>query len=896
MGNFSRDPVPGDRVLQVSMVNPRGDCSSSNINIEIVAEDNPTTMEIATNRLLFRQMCAASLPLQRRKYVSLPILRPCLGVKVDDVDTDRFVGGYIECVISPSSGMQKGDLLVWACPVATTREQSNSMDPSTVHVFMKDNSEKAVMFEHRQVASIVKGIVLDHPGTQRREALESLVATVDDDELEAVSLLFTQDGSASIACCSKALEAVGWTSTLWRPREGERQVDIFLQPGHSIPRQSVDTFKNKNLVSLMNSDSTNNKQLDPPLEDKITIRITPEFFEVSQLTLQYREGSGTVRLAPFELLSDTLGYECSEYSRGFIMLEIIEGGTVHDSICMRDSSDLRLIKRDEKDDVDKSEESCTPGSRLKASVAGVIAVQKTRHSLVGFLGDTPRAVKIEPKVSFCGPLSTKERIQTKISQQARANLALRDFIVTSTQQSVLQRLQLKRRETRERERHVAAAELRSGSWEVTISGVLIGTLSVASGWLCLQFSSKSVKRKDVVQVLRSLTYSNAGSNVDSLTKLCKVTVNDGGQCWSESIIQIDIQEVDDITEIIIKNPRIVFRLQTSKPDEQKICPLAPFGSIWLEDDDTEWFTGGFVSIELIAGHSKYDQLAFMSVSDQIMMRKGIEQVHSSYPFVPEDIPLLELREDRSIVIYESNPPVVVGTLSLPKSENWAPSNNLKISFSKTPKIVSLLTASYCLSCISYFNNCDRAQANTRVYLITVSDGVNPDCGKGKVSIDVYSPIITNTLSPSVYSEDVFVKSDATALLCSKINVCWITQPLSAPNTKSDKKDVLQSGQVSLNIVSGRNEGDLLIIKKELTLKESSFYFLRDFAGKGLLSSDKFQIEFSSSTKLKVKQLIDILKTMSIKLGPGDDLRVVKIALVDQVGSCEAFVTVHPLVK
>eukprot|EP01062_Namystynia_karyoxenos_P065430 TRINITY_DN5903_c0_g2_i2.p1 TRINITY_DN5903_c0_g2~~TRINITY_DN5903_c0_g2_i2.p1 ORF type:complete len:2392 (+),score=681.15 TRINITY_DN5903_c0_g2_i2:107-7282(+) len=996
-GNFSQDPEPGTRVVEIALADGSGDPCIIDMSVDVVSSDDPAVMDFAAEKVFFRIPAARSVPPELQKYVPKSIIRPALGAVVTDVDTDRFVGGYLD--VGVTSGYNKGDALLLCCPVYGVGEEVDPViaDSQTVHVRQAkgdavpfsphgvrspragDDGEETldcIYFEGRHIGTLVRGLL--HDTRASRQELEELVQDKDEDDCSSVSVLFSGNGGASIASCSKLLETIAWTSILPRPKEGERWIDFCLQVGRSLPKGATE------IPPGFGEGDGDGEDLDAPLEEKVRVVVTPELFEVSQPNNTYREGSGEQRIAPFELLQDTMGYDVETYQGGYVLVELIEGCTEDDKITLREGDLFKIKSRSVTSDfiselpqqllqrptdsgilprcpsttpsalglqtigpsVADDGGATSPGEMLKGfgaknggklrAAAGKIAAQSPQ----GRLSVSPPIPQAEMarqsstpgKEDPCTPnlnlASAVARVRGGISTYTRANLGARDETLLLSYRMVQQKIKQQAEARGEMTRQPSAIPGRSDRdkepgfvalFEVTEAAGrthVMGHLGTAFGWMAFAFGPKSgVKRADVKSILRNLCFENDARvlDPDSLRKIVRVTVNDGGQCSSYAIVQVDIQEVDDVTDVVLKVPKVLWRPMQSRTPTA-ICQL---GSSWLDDPDTQFFDGGTLSFELIAGHTKSDVLSWLTVDEQsaawrhACAQPGSKSLDAGQSALSGDPPLLDLRPDGSIV--EVSTGTKIGTVQKQRIPDWAPSNNLKVNFvpppPEGPSRVPINLASYILSCVGYTNSADKLPSGPRVYSISILDPGNPHPGRGKVTMEVLPCLLCisggTAAQPPKWTDEIACRGDCIAQLCpqAQVNFCVVNpaqpeaKPASsvalalprapAPGGKAGAaaaKETLSTGFLSIAVTRGWEEGDTVLFDKKATdVRDGQLYFGRDLVGKCQQAPERLVVEFLPTTKLRVPQLRDLIRLAAVKLVKRGGVRTAEITLQDATG-------------
>eukprot|EP01063_Lacrimia_lanifica_P034655 TRINITY_DN6440_c0_g3_i2.p1 TRINITY_DN6440_c0_g3~~TRINITY_DN6440_c0_g3_i2.p1 ORF type:complete len:2059 (+),score=684.69 TRINITY_DN6440_c0_g3_i2:32-6178(+) len=865
--NFSQDPEEGRRYLDCSVIDTDGNASSACARIDVVATDDATTMTLREQKVNYRCITYPSAPKATQRLLAKQYVRPFLGVQVEDVDTTTFVGGYCESLLE---GSHKGDVLFFAAPVAATHAESEELG-TKLHVLDLGVSRRRIVYEGRVVATLVHGITVDaaHDRGAFDEALASSNAQNEQltgGQLDRVSWLWCEEGGAAIAACGPLLEALCFASSQLRPATGDRRISVCLQVGASFD-PAKDTLK-----------SALAQDLDTPLEDTVTVKMLPEYFAVSEPHQVYREGSGYVRIAPFEV---TTNLEHS-FTGGSLLVEVIEGAGPTDFLGVKDSGDLRFATVAEVAVPVEKIESVQLG-RIVSMVAPAAAAApvKTGGNKLKAMGNRVMAVS-----RMAGGDKVENSLSTSMADSVRSVMGGKN----ATQKPLMP---AKSAVGAAMHNPVSPADIpdavKDGSvmWLEVFSGAAhVGFMRLGQHEAFLYMQGANMKKKDVTAVMRCMTYTNTALNFDDQEthKYLRVRVGDGGQARSEAIIHIEVQEVDDVTEVCLARKRVCLQQGGVHHIEQRPFPIAPVGEAWLADPDTDWFTGGYLSVTLESGHTKHEVLTFMSAERQERVRE-VQLKDADCPYGVADFPLLTVRDDAMIVFRKTledgeEKEVVVGKLLLPRCPSWAPSNNLRVDFTKEEEVVSLQLATYVMNCIEYDHAAlggDRPPITSRMFQIAINDGTNPAVGKGKVTVDVATPIVLPPAGlaramkpPYAYTDEVAAALNTPTPVLQKAVVNWISSydhHRGLTCTTANIGDATVNGFLTVAIEEGYKTGDSLVMKKE-----------PNSAVKRDVAPERLHYEFAGS-KTKVRDMGDIVRGISLK-GAFAGTRKVKVIVYD----------------
>eukprot|EP01065_Artemidia_motanka_P001896 TRINITY_DN10882_c0_g2_i3.p1 TRINITY_DN10882_c0_g2~~TRINITY_DN10882_c0_g2_i3.p1 ORF type:complete len:1972 (+),score=617.10 TRINITY_DN10882_c0_g2_i3:76-5916(+) len=880
--NFSQKPSADQRVVEVGIADSAGHRSFVEVRVDVVNQDDPAVFELAHKRLYYRRQGSMAIAEELRKHLRPSVLPLFPGVAFYDPDTVYIKGG--DLVIIAPQGLQRGDCLgirsardpehvhveghdevcyqgvafarlekgfssvpepeyraeprttpnllsAGSLAVPQTSGQSTPKAPASPSVSSQSSSASLVGDKVGRAVQKGKRINRLRNASQTAAVLRRIQNSVNADEPNTVlKVTFFADGTASVPMVKALLNSIVFTNTTYAP-------DAELRPWRQFEatvRLGPDAVPPANIAGTPEPESGQVEyQL---LKNSVEVRVTQELLEIpaAHSSTEYREGSGMQRLAPFEVVSDQQGFVDS-YNDGFVLVETVGGFTDDDVVNVRSGSkegDLRIVLR-------KGAEGTIPD--LDATANGT-SEDEEECPAQDDASDDERARDNDEEAdetqsaSALGEKrrSVRDRVRDKLQAAMATKRARRESLLEKTKKDIQAMVK----------QGIDERTMQSSVSDVSTSGnKRVGTLTIQSGKLYLKFGKKGVSRKEVLMVLRALTYTNKSSKPDVLSKVLRVTLLDGGFVPSQALVTIDVQTVDDVTEIRMTNPRPRYRPGTLLSCDVGCWPLAPLRRVCLADPDTEFFDGGWLVVELVGGGQKGDTLSFMSVDQQERARAdsdlAVEQLslrrqgqRSSLGLQPDVWD--EAVFDEHLYLYDGGKKICtqdgldVGTLEYTRGM-FAGTNNVKVTFNRhSPKRIDIRIAGYVLNCISFEASvgtaAEKISPGQRTYAVRVSDGENPIEGKVKIFIDVLKPLVVVPNQPAGPRD--LTPGEPTQLF-DKV------QGFVAAAEGKGSQVGLQHGSTQVEIVDGAVEGDTLAIseKGSISTKDGAVYYGNDFLGK-----------------------------------------------------------------
>eukprot|EP00755_Sulcionema_specki_P029636 Sspe_Gene.18154::Locus_6504_Transcript_1_1_Confidence_1.000_Length_4724::g.18154::m.18154 len=579
--NYSQNPSALRRTVVATLEATKGQATTVVLSLDVISEDDPTQLILSFNKCTYRPQGSASVPESQRKHLRPSLISIFESIKLDDPDTEYIQGGEVRV-----TAQGKG---------AAVFVQRN----------MITAKDKTLYYLDTPLGTLLEG------GTTIAQASPTL-------RVELV-----RDGSACLTGVQQLLRAVVFTNLHYQPSEASNTVELLVTLG---PNVEQDVYGNT--IPCTGEYADEDCQL---LSDKVEVKIASELFEVTggHTQLEYREGSGAVRLAPFEVHQDHVaGVE--SYGGGWILVEIAEGRTDDDIINLRGSTavsnkegELTIILKqrsagnqpsliDELFDrevmFEPTEDNVEEEAEQEAEMSPTLSMILRTQAMT--MDDMTRKESICASVvsSTCTtPRSKRTSVVLIEPPEAKTRENLKDRVREKLQRAISQKRQ--RRESMLEQARRGIGELmrkgideRTGKGETTVSDVTsgskrIGTLVITPEKLLVKFSP-GVNRKDVLTVLRNVTYSNRSNDPDVLSKVIRITLRDAGTVATQAIVQVAVQPVDDVTEVYLSDPRPKYRPGMKRTQQLGCWPLAGLRRACLVDPDTEYFDGGYLGVEI----------------------------------------------------------------------------------------------------------------------------------------------------------------------------------------------------------------------------------------------------------------------------------------------------------
>eukprot|EP01062_Namystynia_karyoxenos_P080784 TRINITY_DN8757_c0_g2_i1.p1 TRINITY_DN8757_c0_g2~~TRINITY_DN8757_c0_g2_i1.p1 ORF type:complete len:2424 (+),score=561.69 TRINITY_DN8757_c0_g2_i1:104-7375(+) len=486
--------------------------------------------------------------------------------------------------------------------------------------------------------------VKQHVEEQRSHALFR-IPPVDARAAKEVFMCFALTGEASVRSAQAVLRSLVFTP-IAKAGDYQRCIDFEILVGQTAMK--IDTEGNRKMLTPELVDPSG---FQPPLQSSVQVRVTPPLVSVAAKTsvLRYVEGSGAVRIAPFEVGSDT---HTDGYEGGFVRLELVDGYCSDDLLAVRDTESISFVLRDlidapvplhelvqhgERYEAGKKQQQGPTAGRGRQEDEGGAEVSAAAPQASGMLGVTAKTSHAQ---SFRGaPGLQRRKTLGKVAKAAEkadeGSPAISpepaSLLSTYGENKATNRDwiagQMKGKNPGLDERNVG-----SSVSEVFFDGHFLGVLAQSDTALQITFvkpqkaeKEHQIGKKEITQVLKSLAYANISKNPQDLNKVVRLTLSDGSPLSCIALAEVNVQPIDDPTEILLKNDRLRYR---PCPDDEilPVC-IAPLNEARVEDPDTEFFDGGYIWAEIVGGAVKGDMLSVLSLAQQ---KEQIARVYASY--------------------------------------------------------------------------------------------------------------------------------------------------------------------------------------------------------------------------------------------------------------------------
>ena len=592
--NVSSAPVEGKRVLQVTVTDKTRCSSNIAVVVSVVGQDDPTEMRIPALRFTLRP---SQVFAQFKTYAYPSVFPVAEGVTVSDVDTDKFYGGTLRVVLSGHAARGEGlGLLVAACEphAAASSDGSQSSHASSSQAPALRAAAPAPADPVGRVLTHVDGRLYFDGHVIGR--LTHGVALSNFDDLEPaegtgeVCVVFSRAGHMSIDLCQLLLRSVVLATT--RAVAGMRGVSVALEIGATVPDDAPE-LPDDDACEEGGSGGEEYPAFEAQclLTEKLTIRHAACLVSIPEkyAALEYREGSGVQRLAPFELVPDKAGH-VENYNVGWMHVEVVDGFiNDEDWLAVREDETTKLLpRRDEppppKRGVGKRDAHNTPLGRQPSILAiscqlgnDVASRCASRGSgsapgggggstrLGGGSGRAPSSQHLmesgrdgslgqhaadggAPRGRLAARMGDiKERLREQAAHEAHERLEKKETLLQMAQTAAMDKSLASALKATETVR-VQQEQRYPQRFDLQVEGRLIGYVTKeSSGSLVVTFKAPgeghNVTRKNVQTLLRNLTYANTSNDPQVLRKVIQVTLSDQPPCFSQCMFELNIHTV-----------------------------------------------------------------------------------------------------------------------------------------------------------------------------------------------------------------------------------------------------------------------------------------------------------------------------------------------------------------
>ena len=853
--NTTKDPVPGERKITLSLVDERGSISTIEIDIEVEAHDDPAELKLVKNHLLYHAGCGY-VPEDIRLHMQKMTLTLFRDATLIDPDTEHFVGGSVQITLTQ---MQRGDTLhleesafvvpsemendrIYVSPTNEVFHNSNIIGKISFHLISESDIPKK---KNRMLGIVNRAQEKSHSSMRNFNGLKGLTDfmmsksspdAVDETSVSAlgvknykgITLKFTEDGNATIDSAEAFLRTVVYYNGQSNISTATtRLVDLKIRLGPTLLR-----FDNpqKQLEELIIEESKM-----PEIGSSVSIKATPSLISVHSKfsILRYTKGSGPRRLSSFELLHDQY---IDNYEGGSIIIDMIEGYCQgEDSIDMRELDSVSCVLK-EWVSTEQEIQDIVSGKADQSKHLANIAT----NALINACRGKDRAGS--------DSLETSARRSSSVFQSDPLGVSLTDRFRKNAKNAA--KLPKKTLFQKFPSRHSPPPGMTSCS-ELAVEGRVVGHIFLYPGHLAIFFAKGVLmKKRDITILFRNITYQSTSPDPQICRKIVKVVLNDGSWSSSQAFVDIDLQKTNDIAEIIFKDERLRYRW-CSDDSRLPMC-IVPLHTGVIRDDDTACFSdGGSLTIELLAGGGKGDILMMLSEQQQVEQIQRQEAINrEQFPFFVDNAEsfVFPFQEDDKVFKLSSG-----AQCSLQYLKNQSGSQDIKIIFGKDQPFVTMSDLSYILSCIAYMQSgADKYKEGIRSFQIKLTDASNPADGKEKFSIDVRLPLLSQPLN-------IYLEKGVSFPLC-KLQLNCLELPftmgsvsvqllpsstsLSAPDklTLAMKDSGFRTEQNGTLLLQGPNVMGILIVEPQL-----------------------IKVTFTSSSKIKGNNIIAILKCIQLRL-------------------------------
>ena len=810
-----------------------------------------------------------------------------------------------------SSPDQNGDVILYSPRANVSYRHSRKLSRNGSKEWSSSGSsseeEKPNHFEPRKASRISSvctsesdcGLRPRSPG--RGHAIPSLQNPENADCEIRLKLIST--GSASLKAVSAFLRSIQFSNNIFCPHDGSRALECELHIGPTCKEQDFSDIDLKaEARALINHPFVPAGDVQT-LTSKFEIKLTPPLFELheSDSVLEYREGSGFVKLAPFGIPQDAdLPKDCFD-GNSYLRVEILEGGCDDDQLSIKsgtkDKDEFKLKdKKGDKQLVEMPEIGSAildhhglKSNNVEKTVASMFAGMKNKRG-----GSTTPALSDNRAASFRKDLTTNNnasfrkdltttrnasfrkdlekkgsRIAMKSNEEDKG-LSLKDKMKKVTPASVLE----KQRE----DKIDKFNEKYQLSSEIFKDGKMLGTVVAGKRQLLIRLASNAT-RKEVLLLLRSVVYKNKSQAPTELKKVVRVTLRDNSLTASQVVMRIQISEVDDVTQIVLQQNKAKYRPGQALVQKLDAFLITEYGRDSFDDPDTLFFDGGAFAVEVVAGGVKGDTISFLTFDQQNAMRNS-HNLSSDVPVY--NGPSLRYADGQIFLPKEnaeSDSELLIGTVEVSRSQ-FPGVNNFKICFAvHDPPIVSILLASYCMNCTTFACIGERLTSGHRALMLKVTDASNPEEGRSKTVINVCKPLLSLPIGsgvagggPAVKLPFVYEKGFTPGVMVN------LLERITVNTVEGRALSVMTAGFTRI-LIEPCYEGDELVLPASLVVKDGYLKMNNESVGLVTTACDEFKIEH---TNLSAKNLTYLLQQFQVKLSAeSEENRVVKIFCADE---------------
>eukprot|EP01012_Entosiphon_sulcatum_P063253 TRINITY_DN9041_c0_g1_i1.p1 TRINITY_DN9041_c0_g1~~TRINITY_DN9041_c0_g1_i1.p1 ORF type:complete len:2193 (+),score=293.80 TRINITY_DN9041_c0_g1_i1:284-6862(+) len=578
-----------------------------------------------------------------------------------------------------------------------------------------------------------------------------------------------------------------------------------------------------------------------PMRAEVSLNVLGSLIDnpLSGAVMDYREQSGAHRVVP----SLELAADADRFGGGLVLIEIIDGGGEEDELSLRETkSEVKI------DGV--KERGLLLSSRTNEDNMAAAISESYRLGLESPVVPERRPISVNG-VKFGTATFRGSMLAISIEGRKRKDA---NSSMTSVDQS---------------------ADWSDTSVPATPSATYWGTASMDS-WHAdgspLYRTAKSSKsalrnrppvdpatrRRDMLTLLRNITYANKSKNPQLLRKVCRVTLLDGRGCSSQTLVEINIQTINDATEITLARSTVKYH-QGSYLARLGVC-IAEGATLF--DPDTDTFNSAHLYVDLVAGGDNHDVLTLLTPEQQLFrLKRGMIQPLAVQDESGESPPVLTVDEAALLL----NGVAIAEILTVGRGAHDC---NFRLKFqSEVPITIGIVQ--YVLNCVCYDNFSSRVKEGPRIFTITLNAGdAGAQSSKVKVTVDVQGPFI---LLPAFSSAVVYREKSPPIFVASKILVNFERR--------------LQQGYTSVRIASGCDTDDSLGFNfkrdpHKFEITSTSLYAGNKYLGALKVTPGTIHLAFdvdSQCTGAELQAFLRCITFVNSSLNPLTETRLIEFA-------------------
>eukprot|EP00760_Papus_ankaliazontas_P024790 PhM_4_TR2424/c0_g1_i1/m.1631 len=358
--NISHNPQEGERMLRIGVQDNAGHKCLTRVVVDVFPSDDPAELIIEKRCVVHRipgcAPAATEETLVNKFHAEDLYTRVMRTVRVEDEDTDRFLGGYVEVELD-EEGRRNGDAIVLLCePYSSNSAILKTSKPIKAAV-LYDAATRRLFYEGRHVATMESGLVVQ--SSRYPTALTSIAPTPND--LFRIRLHFETTGESSVTSTQAIVRSVAFTSTLRDVARnmcaGKRTLHLTVQLGNTVPRPA--------LSGKQRPYRHDPEAWDDAMEGDVCVDVVPGMFTIPSIHTEpydYIIGTGAQPLAPLSAVDESVG-RYMLLRNTVVLVDVVTDGSDSDRINFVKGANFTLKPQ-------REEEEQPPAAAAPSAAAG----------------------------------------------------------------------------------------------------------------------------------------------------------------------------------------------------------------------------------------------------------------------------------------------------------------------------------------------------------------------------------------------------------------------------------------------------------------------------------------------------------------------------------------------